>query len=165
MKEHQSKDESKNLVEEYQDAERRNDSRIFLPNLRNKRTVESDWRHHRRIRIRNNHPKWSRKTLGCLHPVSMRQKGETTVWKPMRRMHPRRDKGSQPWSTTSKGWWSSPSYSYKRRKEETLLQNGISSRITIIKQVQQSRISFKKFSEERTMQGTRSLIYTMLSLW
>jgi hypothetical protein len=32
------------------------------------------------------------------------------------------------------------------------------------KQIQQSRISFKKFSEERTTQGTRSLIYTMLSL-
>jgi ribosomal protein L28 len=38
------KDESKNSIEEYQDAERRNDSRIFLPNLINKRIVESDWR-------------------------------------------------------------------------------------------------------------------------
>jgi hypothetical protein len=60
----QSKDESKNSIEEYQDAERRNDSRIFLSNLRNKRTVESDWRHHRRRRIHNNNPKWYRKTLG-----------------------------------------------------------------------------------------------------
>jgi hypothetical protein len=38
-KEHQSEDESHNTVEEYQDAERRNDSIIFLLNLSNKKTV------------------------------------------------------------------------------------------------------------------------------
>jgi hypothetical protein len=47
MKEHKPKDESKNSIEEYKDAERRNNSGIFLQNLIIQRTVKSDWRYHR----------------------------------------------------------------------------------------------------------------------
>jgi hypothetical protein len=78
-KEHKPEDESKNSTEEYKDAERRNDSRIFLQNLRIQRKVRSDWRYHRRRRTHNDGPKWSHKTLGCIHPNDMCQNRETKV--------------------------------------------------------------------------------------
>jgi hypothetical protein len=58
---------------------RRINPRILLQNIPIQRTTRSNWRYYRRRQTYNDNPKWSHKTLGCIHPNDLCQNRETEV--------------------------------------------------------------------------------------